>query len=188
MGYFDNLRNSIMTMFEGAKSTVGRQVNSGIDRLIPPSNVNIKFNQEGQGQAASPPITSNVISPLPNLTATPQPTSTPMPTPTLIPWAPQNPYASLLERYFSPEEVNNASNVMFKESSFNPLTTNQNPVGTDWGLFQINDYYQRKNLAQFGLTPEDLLDPETAIKFASWLQSQQGWNPWVGAESLGLRR
>lgn len=125
-----------------------------------------------------------VISPLPNNY---QP---PIPTPTLIPGAPPNPYMPLLAKYFPPSEVNNASNVMFKESSFDPNTVNVNSDarGTrDYGLFQGNDYWQRENLKKMDLEPEDLLDPETAVKFAAWLQAKRGWREWNASKSLGLR-
>ena len=115
---------------------------------------------------------------------------TPNPTPTLIPEAPKNPYMNLLAKYFPPHEVNNASNVMYKESSFIPDAPphqNNDPYNSkDYGLYQGNDYWQRENLKKMNLTPQDLLDPETAIKFAAWLQKMRGWGEWSTSKSLGL--
>lgn len=125
----------------------------------------------------------------PTPSPTPSPIPQPIPTPTLIPDAPVNPYMGLLAQYFPPQEVNNASNVMFRESSFNPQTIHRNEdqrVTSDYGPFQINDYWQRENLANQGFTIEDMLDPEKAIRFAAWLQAQQGWSPWATAPGLGL--
>ena len=127
----------------------------------------------------------NKPTPTPMTTATP----TSMPTPTLLPEAPTNPYMGMLSQYFPSNQVNNASNVMFRESSFNPnlINPNRDRHGSqDFGLFQVNDYWQRENLANQGLTPADVLDPETAIKFAAWLYGRQGWQPWVAARNLGL--
>lgn len=123
----------------------------------------------------------------PTATPTATPTQPPVPTPTLLPGAPENPYMDLLKQYFPPEEVNNASNVMFNESGFRPDALGHNDGGTtDYGLFQINDYWQRHNLAKKGLSLEDLLDAATNIKYAAEMQAQQGWEPWYGADSLGL--
>jgi len=120
---------------------------------------------------------------------TPTPTPEPYPTPTLLPNAPENPYMDLLKQYFPPDQVNNASNIMFRESSYNHRTIHENPGGTkDYGLFQVNDKWQSQNLAKQGYTIEDMLDAVKAIQFAAWLQSQQGWNPWATAEGLGLKQ
>lgn len=130
-------------------------------------------------------ISPKTISPLPEKYTSP----TPIPTPTLIP-QPSNPYMGLLAKYFSPQERNNASNVMFKESSFRPDVVNVNTdrqKSKDYGLFQGNDYWQRENFKTLGITPQDLLDPETAVKFAAWLHAKYGWRPWSSSRELGLR-
>lgn len=113
----------------------------------------------------------------------------PIPTPTLIPNAPANPHMELLKRYWPSEEVNNASNVMFGESGFKPDAIGQNTddvSSKDYGLFQINDYWQRHNLAKKGLTPEDLLDPEKNVQYAYDMWKEQGWEPWYSGDKLGL--
>ncbi len=94
----------------------------------------------------------------------------------------------------------------FKESSFTPNLAYDSKTGQrfyvnspqqlaellqtypslDVGLFQINSKWQVDNLARLGYTIFDMLDPEKATHFASWLQNQQGWNPWYGADDLGL--
>lgn len=120
---------------------------------------------------------------------TPERSNAPRPTPTLIPEAPENPHMEILKKYFPPDQVNNASNVMFRESGFRPdaIGHNTDAVGSkDYGAFQINDYWQRYNLEKKGLTPEDLLDIEENIRYAAEMQAQQGWDPWYGADALGL--
>lgn len=117
---------------------------------------------------------------------TPTPTQVPVPTPTLLPDAPENPYMSLLKRYFPVDQVNNASNVMFKESGFRPNATNVNSNGTtDYGLFQINSVHS-PDIQKQGMTLQDMLDAAKNIQYAAQIYKQQGWNPWYGADSLGL--
>ena len=133
--------------------------------------------------------------PLAPMQPSPTPTSTPMPqpfpTPTLTPegekhTAPK--WKDLVSRYFPNEEVNNALNVMFKESSGNPTgTPNVNKNGSkDYGLMQINDIHAPEIKAKFGYTMDDMLDPEKNIRVAQWLWNRFGWKPWSTAESLGL--
>lgn len=166
MGFFDSLGDRVKELF-------------GLNRVISPL--------PDAPRQDSNKIRVNFTTPTPTPTATPTPR--PMPTPTLIPQAPPNPYMPMIQKYFPPQEQNNASNVMFKESSFNPtlIHPNQDQYGSrDYGAYQFNDHWQGPNLAAHGLTIADMLDPETAIKFAAWLQSQQGWQPWASAGGLGL--
>lgn len=133
--------------------------------------------------------------------ATPTPTSAPqqqqyqqpsaMPTPTVFPqFQNVNTQIQDLIRQYFPQDPNRAINVASSESSLNPSLIQQerNPYipelgrkSRDIGIFQINDWYQRNNLKKMGYTPQDMLDLEKALKFASWLQSQQGWTPWYGS-------
>jgi dihydroorotase-like cyclic amidohydrolase len=57
---------------------------------------------------------------------------------------------------------------------------------TDVGLWQINNKMQSANLAKAGFTIYDMLDPEKATQFAAWLYSKNKWNPWYGADRLGI--
>jgi hypothetical protein len=110
----------------------------------------------------------------------------PVPTPTLLPDAPPNPYYDLLPQYFPNEQVNNASNVMFKESGFRPDAVNLNDDGSrDYGLFQINSVHEQ-DLKNKGMTLQDMLDVVKNIQYAAEMQKAQGWEPWYGADSLGL--
>lgn len=126
-----------------------------------------------------------VPSPMP--TATPTPTNVPMPTPTLRPDIPFHNFTPILQKYFPPEELNNAQNVVMGESSFNPWAVNANKNGSkDYGLFQINDIHAKQIKDLFGYSMNDLFDPLKNIEVASWLWKQQGWTPWVAAKGLGL--
>lgn len=148
------------------------------------------FGQESPTAGMVSPLPEpTMASPLPQSTPTPTsiPTSTPVPTPTLRPDIPKHGFESLIKKYFPQTEFNNAQNVAMGESSFNPGVIHPNSNGSkDYGLFQINDIHAPVIKKVFGYSMDDLLDPEKNIKVASWLFRQQGWRPWVAAQSLGL--
>jgi hypothetical protein len=129
-----------------------------------------------------------VVSPLPPSQPTVQPAKpTAVPTPTLVPNMVQHPFIEPLKKYFPENELNNAQNVIMRESSFNPQAIHVNSNGTrDIGLFQINDIHAPEIMKQFGYTMDDMLDPEKNMQVASWLFQQRGWQPWVAAQELGL--
>lgn len=96
-------------------------------------------------------------------------------------------WSSTVSNYFPPEELSNAINVMFQESSGNPSAININSNGSkDYGLYQINDIHAPRIKKTFGYSMEDLLDPVKNLEVASWLFKEQGWTPWVGARMLGI--
>src|SRR3990167_1627180 len=130
------------------------------------------------------------ISPLPDQAAPSIPS--PIPSPTPEPFAGLSQYgtptpprviAELIKKYFPPEEWENAARVAFGESSYRPELVGPT---NDYGLFQISPKWQSQNLVKQGFSPEDMMDPEKNVQFASWLQSQQGWNPWVAAKIAGI--
>ena len=87
--------------------------------------------------------------------------------------------------------ANEAINIAARESGLNPKLVHPNDdtrKTTDYGLFQINDYWQRENLKKYGFTIEDMLDPEKATDFALKLYKAQGnkWgNTWAANKELG---
>ena len=90
-------------------------------------------------------------------------------------------WRALVEKYFPPDQVENAMAVLLAESSGNP-----NAVGPtdDHGLFQItgatwSDYGEGKPL-------EEAYDPETNVRIASKIYASRGWQPWVTARNMGL--
>lgn len=137
----------------------------------------------------------------PTPTPTPMPTATPIPypTPTIIPQfvdvAPemQDIIRAIVQ---DPNQVNNFINLAAQESSLNPSNINQNSDqrGTkDYGLFQINDYWQRPLYESMGYTVDDLLNPEVnaEVAYEIWKRNEArregtGFNPWVAAQALGL--
>jgi hypothetical protein len=90
-------------------------------------------------------------------------------------------YADVVSKYFPPDEVDKALQVMHKESSGRPGATNTNKNGTkDGGLFQINDV-NIPDLIKAGFIRgrKDLYDPETNIAAAAYLYKRYGWKPWA---------
>jgi hypothetical protein len=98
-------------------------------------------------------------------------------------------WRSLVEKYFPPDQVENAMAVLQGESSGNPNATNSNTNGTtDRGLFQINDVHTQE-LKDRGIisSEDDLYDPETNVKAASQVYSQgDGWHQWMAARKIGI--
>jgi Lysozyme like domain len=65
----------------------------------------------------------------------------------------------------------------------NPAAIHYNGDGTsDWGLFQINIYYNRGNFDY----PQHLLDPFYNIAVAANVYHQRGWHDWTCGRLLGL--
>ena len=120
----------------------------------------------------------------------PTPQTTPIPQPTFpdvtqynIP-QPSEQVINLLMQYFPQEEWENAARVAFGESSYRPGVVN--PESGTTGMFQIHPIHQ-VNLEQQGMTFQDMIDLAKNIKFAAWLQGQQGWSPWEAATKLGIQ-
>lgn len=147
-------------------------------------------DQEKPFQEKETPTPTPTSFPSPTPTVTPTPTPTVEPTPTLVPEtekyvAPK--WKNIVSRFFPNKEVNNALNVILRESSGVETTIHPNSDGSkDYGLFQINDIHAPKIKKIFGYDMEDLLDPVKNMEVASWLWKKQGWIPWYGARSLGL--
>ena len=124
-----------------------------------------------------------------NVPSAPAQSAAPAPAPTFpdvtqynIPQPPEQ-VMNLLMTYFPQEEWENAARVAFGESSYNPQAVN--PASNTTGLFQIHPIHQQ-NLEIQGMNFQDMTDLEKNIQFASWLQGQQGWNPWEAAGTLGI--
>lgn len=90
-------------------------------------------------------------------------------------------WRALIQHYFPPEQWDNAYQVMMAESGGNPNAANDQVPQRErsFGLFQINTNVHP-------LTREQAMDPETNIRYAAQLYSQQGWRPWSAAQQLGL--
>lgn len=99
-----------------------------------------------------------------------------------IPQPPQE-VMNVIMKYFPQDQWENAARVAFGESSYDP--TKIGPTN-DYGLYQISPRWQSENLAGQGFSIEDMLNLEKAAQFAAWLQSKQGWNPWVAAKKMGV--
>ena len=118
------------------------------------------------------------------------------PTPTIVPQFRQvRPKVQEEIRKTFKENPNEAINVAAMESSLNPSLIQQegNPYvpelgrkSRDIGLYQINEWWQRKNLKKAGYTPEDMFNLQKNLSFTKWLQQRQGWQPWHGARNVGL--
>jgi len=142
---------------------------------------NVVSGQRGAFEAGGglSPMGENI--PTSSATPTPQPTF-PDVTQYNIP-QPSEQVMNLLMKYFPQEEWENAARVAFGESSYSPDVVNLKS-GTA-GLFQIHPIHQ-SNLAQQGMSFQDMTDLEKNIKFAAWLQGQQKWSPWEAAQALGI--
>lgn len=74
-----------------------------------------------------------------------------------------------------------ARSIMFCESSNRPHVTQHNRRddgsiwSTDYGYWQINDYYHKEVMMKMGL---DILNPKDNIYYGFYLLSRQGTQPW----------
>lgn len=95
----------------------------------------------------------------------------------------------LIQKYFPPEQWDNALRVAKGESGLRPDATNKNKDRSiDYGLFQINSIHAKNIMQEFGYTMEDLRnDVEKNIQVAKWIYDRnKGWRPWVAAQNMGL--
>jgi hypothetical protein len=127
----------------------------------------------------------------------------PTPTPTIIPefQGVRPDIQDAIRQEFPQDLQNQAINVAARESSLNPRTVQQeaNPVipelgrrSRDIGTFQLNEFWQRFLLEEYGLDPinnpddlEALLDPVLNARIAADLVERSGgFSPFVGARGL----
>lgn len=181
---WDSITETLSRLTQPVRSW-GRGVMS--DYVVPPAQKQI--SPVPQRQLAE---SRGFVSPISRGGPPPSPQPTPPPPRPQFPslqeyGTPQPPetVANLIMQYFPQEEWANAARVAFGESSYNPSLTGPTD---DRGLYQIHPYWQRENLPAQGYSIEDMMDLEKNIQFASWLQNQQGWNPWVAAKGMGLHR
>jgi soluble lytic murein transglycosylase-like protein len=74
--------------------------------------------------------------------------------------------------------------IMKAESGARPNATCHNTNGTtDRGLFQINSVHASRVRGNL----DSLYDPETNVRVAYAIWSEQGWSPWVTARKLGIK-
>jgi soluble lytic murein transglycosylase-like protein len=78
----------------------------------------------------------------------------------------------LIAKYFPSDQVNNAIKIVNAESGGN---TNVLSPTRDRGLFQINAIH----IGRVNGNLEALFDPETNVKVAYAIWSEQGWGPWT---------
>lgn len=115
----------------------------------------------------------------------------PTPEPTVVPgFQSKNPQLQkYIQQYFGiygKDVPTEATNIAGAESGLRNDAINVNsdyyPAGngwkggatTDYGPFQINDYWQRNNLPKYGFTIQDMYDPQKATQFAADLYHAQG--------------
>lgn len=83
----------------------------------------------------------------------------------------------LVEKYFAPEDVERALEVIRCESHGNPAAAN--PVSTARGLFQHLGSLWRERAASAGWAGADIYDPEANVAVAAWLVYHGGgWRHW----------
>jgi hypothetical protein len=106
-------------------------------------------------------------------------------------------WRTLVQKYFPVNEVDNALRIIQAESTGNPkVKPNPNPpsidkngkfipASHDWGLFQINDYW---NSQYFGVGGMDIQDPEYNIQcaFKIWSAKNGGWKLWATSKIPGV--
>lgn len=80
-------------------------------------------------------------------------------------------YASLVAKYFPAKELPTAYRIITCESNWNPRAFN----GVDRGIFQINKVHS----GRVGGNLDSLFDPETNVRVAHAIWSEQYWNPWT---------
>lgn len=93
----------------------------------------------------------------------------------------------LVKKHFPQSQWTNALRVMSAENgSGDPSRMSQNRDkirSIDYGLFQINGYWQRNRFNSV----EELKNAETNIKIAAEIWEDSGWSPWYGARKIGVK-
>jgi hypothetical protein len=69
-----------------------------------------------------------------------------------------------------------------ESSGLSDATCHNMNGSTDRGLFQINSVHSGRVADNL----DSLYDPETNVRIAGDIFSEQAWNPWVAAHKLGL--
>lgn len=91
-------------------------------------------------------------------------------------------YETAIEAGWQPEEWENLSRIMFRESRCQPDACSKSTSGLkcrDAGLMQINQIHT-KFIAQLGQSfPDSMLDPSLNLAFARRLYEGSGWKPWT---------
>jgi hypothetical protein len=86
-------------------------------------------------------------------------------------------------RAFGSEGEHALAVLVCENPGLNPGAIHYNGDGTsDWGLFQINIYYNRGAFDD----PQHLLDPLYNIAVAAAVYQQRGWHDWTCGRLLGL--
>ncbi len=85
----------------------------------------------------------------------------------------------LVAKYFG-SQTDNALRVMACESGGNTMASSRTD---DHGLMQING---RTWCGFFGVSREQLKDPETNIKLAYVIYQRGGWRPWTCSRKVGI--
>ncbi len=91
-------------------------------------------------------------------------------------------YRALIQKYFPPDQWDNAYRVMMAESVGGDPNAHATQGEDSRGLFQINVAPN----ANPELAGADLYDPETNVRIAARMYSQRGWQPWTTAQQMGL--
>jgi soluble lytic murein transglycosylase-like protein len=90
-----------------------------------------------------------------------------------------NKWKPLVQKYFG-NQTQNALRVMACESGGNPSASSHTD---DHGLMQIN---APTWCSFFGVSRQELQDPETNVKLASIIYQRSGWRAWTCARKLGV--
>ena len=92
---------------------------------------------------------------------------------------PKNQTEAYVAKYFKPEDVRIALWVIEHESRgvANRISppNNDKHHSKDYGLFQINNYWQRNRFNN----ESELLDAETNVRLASQIKNDSGWTAWT---------
>lgn len=86
-------------------------------------------------------------------------------------------YRPLVEKYFPPQEVNNALLTMQKESS---CRSDAYSSTNDYGLMQINAVHA--DMVNGDLNA--LYEPETNVRVAYQIFTGRNWNAWYGVKGI----
>jgi hypothetical protein len=192
--FFNQAKDSLLSRLGGIKSAVPSNQPTVVNKSS--SQGMAQYFKPGSEQALAHQNTT------PTVTPTPTQPPVPSPTPTILPsFQGVHPETqAMITNYFTQNplqgvNVNDLINLAASESSLNPSNIHQNTDYSrtkDYGLFGINDKWQRPLIEQYGLTPENLLNPEHNMRIVRAIMKtriEKGLNPfepWYGADKLGL--
>ncbi len=85
----------------------------------------------------------------------------------------------LVEKYFPADQVDTAMRVMNCETGATGDPNSYNSGSHASGLFQHLPKYWEERSTAAGWGGSDIMDPETNVAVAAWLQQWGGWSHWT---------